>query len=104
MRMIGMAISMCCQLLIACVDRNTRWWKELDFERKMPFARHRIVECFFWMVGMYYYEPKYSVGRMIGTKLCAMATMLDDIFDSYGTFEELKIFRQVIERLDMFEI
>ncbi|KAL6205614.1 hypothetical protein ACLB2K_022871 [Fragaria x ananassa] len=78
----------------------SRWWKELDFERKMPFARHRIVECFFWMVGMYY-EPKYSVGRKIGTKLCAMATMLDDIFDSYGTFEELKIFRQVIERWDV---
>ncbi|XP_004295781.1 PREDICTED: (-)-alpha-pinene synthase-like [Fragaria vesca subsp. vesca] len=78
----------------------SRWWKELDFERKMPFARHRIVECFFWMMGMYY-EPKYSVGRKIGTKLCAMATMLDDIFDSYGTFEELKIFRQVIERWDV---
>ncbi|KAL6220688.1 hypothetical protein ACLB2K_008444 [Fragaria x ananassa] len=78
----------------------SRWWKELDFERKMPFARHRIVEVFFWMVGMYY-EPKYSVGRKIGAKLCAMATMLDDIFDSYGTFEKLKIFRQVIERWDV---
>ncbi|KAL6205615.1 hypothetical protein ACLB2K_022872 [Fragaria x ananassa] len=79
----------------------TRWWKEQDYERKIPFARHRIVECFFWMVGMYY-EPQYSAARKIGSKLCTFATMLDDVYDSYGgTVEELKIFRAAMDRWDV---
>ncbi|XP_050370267.1 (-)-alpha-pinene synthase-like [Argentina anserina] len=79
----------------------TGWWKEQEFEKKFPLARHRIVECYFWMVGMYY-EPQYSFGRKTGAKLCALATMLDDAFDSYGaTYEELKIFREAFDRWDI---
>ncbi|XP_024164160.1 (-)-alpha-pinene synthase [Rosa chinensis] len=75
----------------------TRWWKELDFERKLPFARDRVVEVFFWMVGVYF-EPQYSIGRIIMTKVGILLTILDDIYDAYGTFEELMIFTQAIDR------
>ncbi|KAM5585250.1 (-)-alpha-pinene synthase-like [Rosa sericea] len=78
----------------------TRWWKELDFERKLPFARDRKVELFFWIVGVYF-EPQYSIGRTIMTKVSILLTILDDIYDAYGTFEELVIFTEAIDRWDV---
>ncbi|KAK9198117.1 hypothetical protein WN944_013300 [Citrus x changshan-huyou] len=77
----------------------SRWWKDLDFARKLPFARDRMVECFFWILGVYF-EPNYSLARTILTKVIAMTSIIDDIYDVYGTPEELKLFTEVIERWD----
>ncbi|KAL6315892.1 hypothetical protein AAG906_013236 [Vitis piasezkii] len=70
-----------------------RWWKELDFATKLPFARDRLVECYFWMLGV-----------RILTKVIAMTSILDDIHDAYGTPEELKLFIEAIERWDIDSI
>ncbi|VVA40126.1 PREDICTED: (-)-germacrene D synthase [Prunus dulcis] len=78
----------------------TRWWRALDFERKLPFARDRMVELYFWIVGVYF-EPQYSVGRKIMTKVSVLLTILDDIYDAFGTFEELVIFTEAIDRWDV---
>ncbi|KAL6283770.1 hypothetical protein ACE6H2_014699 [Prunus campanulata] len=78
----------------------TRWWRALDFERKLPFARDRMVELYFWIVGVYF-EPQYSVGRKIMTKVSVLLTILDDIYDAFGTFEELVIFTEAIDRWDL---
>ncbi|RVW82864.1 Valencene synthase [Vitis vinifera] len=80
-----------------------RWWKELDFATKLPFARDRLVECYFWMLGVYF-EPQYLRGRRILTKVIAMTSILDDIHDAYGTPEELKLFIEAIERWDINRI
>ncbi|KAK4398457.1 Bicyclogermacrene synthase [Sesamum angolense] len=34
----------------------TRWWKDLDFANRLPFARDRVVECYFWALEVYF-EP-----------------------------------------------
>ncbi|CAI8617510.1 unnamed protein product [Vicia faba] len=78
----------------------SKWWKELDFATKLPFARNRIVEAYFWILGVYF-ESQYSVGRKIMTKVIAMASVIDDIYDNYGTLEELQLFTQAIKRWDM---
>ncbi|KAL4619125.1 hypothetical protein ACB092_06G057300 [Castanea dentata] len=78
----------------------TRWWKDLDFATNLPFARDRIVECYFWIVSVYF-EPQYSFGRKILTKVISMTSILDDIYDAYGTFEELEPFTKEIERWDI---
>ncbi|XVE50475.1 hypothetical protein DITRI_Ditri01bG0165100 [Diplodiscus trichospermus] len=75
------------------------WWKDLDFAEKLPFARNRLVECYFWILGVYF-EPKYGFAREILTKAIAMASTMDDIYDVYGTFEELQLFTNAIERWD----
>ena len=59
-----------------------RWWKGLDFARRLPFARDRVVECFFWIVGVYF-EPQYSLARKILTKVIAMTSIIDGIYDVY---------------------
>ncbi|CAL5058392.1 unnamed protein product [Urochloa decumbens] len=46
----------------------TRWWKGLELQSRLSFARDRVVECYFWVVGVYY-EPSYSRGRIILTKI-----------------------------------
>ncbi|KAI5333506.1 hypothetical protein L3X38_023637 [Prunus dulcis] len=74
-----------------------KWWKELEFEKKLPFARDRIVELYFWVVGVYF-EPQYLVGRKILTKVMALLSIMDDIYDAFGTFEELEIFTEAIQR------
>ncbi|KAM1041483.1 hypothetical protein ACFX13_031401 [Malus domestica] len=78
----------------------TRWWKELDFEKKLPFARDRIVELYLWIVGVYF-EPQYVRARKFLTKMIALVSVMDDIYDAYATFKELEIFTGAIERWDM---
>ncbi|XP_058735287.1 (-)-germacrene D synthase-like isoform X2 [Vicia villosa] len=76
------------------------WWKDLDFTTKLPFARNRIVEAYFWTLGVYF-ESQYSVGRRIMTKVFSLTSLIDDIYDVYGTIEELQLFTHAIQRWDM---
>ncbi|KAJ9676232.1 hypothetical protein PVL29_024968 [Vitis rotundifolia] len=80
-----------------------RWWKQLDFATKLPFARDRLVEGYFWILGVYF-EPQYVWARRIVTKTIAMTSTMDDIYDAYGTFEELELFTEAIERWDINSI
>ncbi|OAY28588.1 (-)-germacrene D synthase [Manihot esculenta] len=80
-----------------------KWWKELDFANKLPFARDRIVEGYFWILGVYF-EPEYSPARRILTKVIAMTSIMDDIYDVYGTPEELELFTAAVERWDISAI
>ncbi|KAF2314253.1 hypothetical protein GH714_024524 [Hevea brasiliensis] len=76
-----------------------KWWKELDFANKLPFARDRVVECYFWILGVYF-EPEYFLARRILTKMIAMTSVIDDIYDVFGTPQELELFSPETERFD----
>ncbi|KAG5546310.1 hypothetical protein RHGRI_018473 [Rhododendron griersonianum] len=76
----------------------TRWWKDLDVARKLPFARDRLVECYFWILGVYY-EPQYIPAIRNLTKLLSLLSLIDDIYDaSNTTIEELVLFNDAIQR------
>ncbi|XP_062079640.1 (-)-germacrene D synthase-like [Humulus lupulus] len=81
------------------LNEISKWWKDLDFASKLPFARDRLVEGYIWPVGVYF-EPKYSLARVILTKVIGVTTMIDDIYDVYGTLEELEVFTDAIEKWD----
>ncbi|KAK7342587.1 hypothetical protein VNO80_25542 [Phaseolus coccineus] len=79
------------------VSSLTKWWtKDLNVLTNLPFTRDRIVECCFWILGVYF-EPQYS--RWITTKGTALGSIIDDLYDAYGTIEELELFTSAIERL-----
>ncbi|XP_009591578.1 (-)-germacrene D synthase-like [Nicotiana tomentosiformis] len=78
----------------------TRWWKDLDVERNFSFARNRVVEAYFWILGVYF-EPQYCRARIFTTKVISLASILDDLYDVYGTLDELKMFTDAIERWDI---
>jgi len=44
-----------------------------------------------------YFEPQYC--RWITTKLITLASIIDDMYDAYGTIEELELFTNAVERL-----
>ncbi|XP_059668963.1 valerianol synthase TPS8-like [Cornus florida] len=81
----------------------SRWWKDWDFMSKLSYTRDRIVECYFWAMTTYF-EPRYSIGRIMLTKTIAMQTVMDDTYDAYGTLEELKPFTDAIQRWDISAI
>nr|ANA91932.1 terpenoid synthase [Paeonia lactiflora] len=81
----------------------SRWWKDLDFATKLPFARDRVVECYFWILGVYF-EPQYYLARRILTKVIAMTSIIDDIYDVYGTIDELQLFTKAVNRWDISNI
>ncbi|GKU85980.1 hypothetical protein SLEP1_g574 [Rubroshorea leprosula] len=81
----------------------TEWWKKLDFTTKLPFARDRLVECYFWAMDVYF-EPKYSVARTFVTKVFILTSVMDDIYDNYGTYDELQLLTKCIERWDVIVI
>ncbi|KAJ8420687.1 hypothetical protein Cgig2_019561 [Carnegiea gigantea] len=81
----------------------TKWWRSLDVPMNFPFARDRITECYFWILGVYY-EPQYALARKFLTKVIAMASIIDDIYDAYGTHTELELFTQTIHRLEINSI
>ncbi|KAF8035608.1 hypothetical protein BT93_C1597 [Corymbia citriodora subsp. variegata] len=78
----------------------TRWWKDLDVERKFPFARDRLVEMYLWMSAVYF-EPEHEASREILIKVASVVSIIDDIYDVYGTLEELELFTEAIERWDV---
>ncbi|TXG66894.1 hypothetical protein EZV62_008169 [Acer yangbiense] len=78
----------------------TEWWKSMDVKTNFSYARDRVVECYFWIMGVYF-EPQYSFARIILTKVIAMVSILDDTYDAYGTYEELELFTEAIQRWDI---
>ncbi|KAL5220784.1 hypothetical protein ABZP36_025497 [Zizania latifolia] len=87
--------------LLYCEELNkiTLWWKELQAKSNLSFSRDRIVEMYFWMNGALF-EPQYSHSRIILTKMTALMTIIDDIFDTYGTTEESMQLAKAINRWD----
>nr|QLR06789.1 terpene synthase clade-I-ancestor [synthetic construct] len=77
----------------------TIWWKELQLQADLSFARDRMVEMHFWMLGVLF-EPQYSYSRIMLTKLFIFVSIFDDIYDNYSTTEESKIFTTAMERWD----
>ena len=57
-----------------------------------------MVESFVWSIGLTF-EPKNGNFRRVMTKVGTIITLIDDIYDIYGTSEELKFFTEVIGRL-----
>ncbi|PRQ19009.1 putative lyase [Rosa chinensis] len=82
----------------------TRWWKDLDVTNKLPFTRDRITEIYFIWALSVYFEPQYSFARRTTCKVTAMMAILDDIYDTRGTLEELELFTEVIHRWDICAI
>ncbi|KAJ9535900.1 hypothetical protein OSB04_un000941 [Centaurea solstitialis] len=74
-----------------------KWWKGLDVPNKYFYARDRIVESYFWILGLYF-EPQYASSRIFLTKLFGLLTVIDDTYDAYGVYEELELFTEAIQR------
>ncbi|XP_031383637.1 (-)-germacrene D synthase-like [Punica granatum] len=79
----------------------TRWWKDcLDVERNFPYIRDRVTENYFWILGVYF-EPEFSLPRMMLAKVISLLSIMDDTYDVFGTPKELQLFTDAIDRWDI---
>ncbi|XP_075497794.1 germacrene A synthase-like [Primulina tabacum] len=81
----------------------SRWWREMNLTSQLPYARDRIVECYFWAMGASHL-PRFSRARVMLTKVIQFLSLTDDTFDAYGTIEELDTYTKAIQRWDIREI
>ena len=73
-----------------------RWWKESGFP-ELTFIRHRYVE-FYTLVSGIDMDPKHSAFRLAVVKMCHLVTLLDDMYDTFGTIDELQLFTAAVKR------
>ncbi|KAK4276123.1 hypothetical protein QN277_019112 [Acacia crassicarpa] len=82
------------------LKETSRWWKRVGFGEKLSFTRDRMVENFIWTVA-FAEEPQFGYYRRVATKVNALITTIDDVYDVYGELEELEVFTQVLDRWDI---
>ncbi|KAL3513017.1 hypothetical protein ACH5RR_025734 [Cinchona calisaya] len=82
---------------------SLRWWKKTCLAEKLTFARDIMVENFFWTIGMIS-DLQYGYGRRMLTKVATLITVIDDVYDGYGTLGELELFTSAVERWDINSI
>ncbi len=82
------------------VQELSRWWWEIGLASKLEFVRDRLMEVYFWAVGMAP-DPELGDCRKAVTKMFGLVTIIDDVYDVYGTLEELQLFTDAVERWDV---
>nr|QHU78623.1 putative monoterpene synthase [Albizia julibrissin] len=81
------------------VKSNIRWWERTGLEKKLKFFRRRVVESYVWGLGMQD-GPEFGKLREVIGKLFVIITLTDDMYDVYGTLQELELFTEAIIRWD----
>nr|WHL34563.1 terpene synthase 24v3 [Aquilegia viridiflora var. atropurpurea] len=76
-----------------------RWWEDLGLQ-SLSFLRDRVMINFVWSLAMAF-EPRFARVREVISKLLILLTVLDDMYDTRGSLEELELFTDAVERWDM---
>ncbi|CAA7026681.1 unnamed protein product [Microthlaspi erraticum] len=100
LRFAKLSFNYCRLLYIQELKTLTKWWNDLNLASKLPYIRDRIVEVYFPALGLYI-EPRYSLGRIIATKIIMVTVVLDDTCDAYATFPEAKSLIESVQRWDL---
>ncbi|KAK7349816.1 hypothetical protein VNO77_07534 [Canavalia gladiata] len=79
---------------------TSRWWKRTSLVKKLSFSRDRLMESFIWTVGANF-KPDLGYFRKVMTKINSLVTTIDDVYDVYGTMEELKLFTEAVDRWNL---
>ena len=64
---------------------------------KLTFSRDRLMENYLWAMGIVS-EPQFSKCRIGLTKFVCILTVIDDMYDVYGSLDELERFTDAVDR------
>ncbi|KAE9457780.1 hypothetical protein C3L33_10322, partial [Rhododendron williamsianum] len=77
-----------------------RWWMDLGLKEKLSFSRDRLMENYLWAMGMVS-ESHFSNCRNGLTKFVCILSAIDDMYDIYGSIDELERFTDAVNRWDV---
>ncbi|KAG6388327.1 hypothetical protein SASPL_149752 [Salvia splendens] len=78
----------------------SRWWNNSCLSEKLPFVRDRLVESYFWAIGLFE-THQHCYERKTAAKIMTLITSLDDVYDIYGTLDELELFTLTLQSLPL---
>ncbi|XP_065878824.1 probable terpene synthase 13 [Euphorbia lathyris] len=78
----------------------SEWWKDVGLSKKLKLARDQPLKWFMWSIAALT-DPSLSQQRFDIIKPLSLAYILDDIFDVYGTLQDLTFFTNVVDRWDI---
>ncbi|CAK9161364.1 unnamed protein product [Ilex paraguariensis] len=73
------------------------WWRDSRFKENLSFSRDRLMENYLWAMGIIY-EPQFSKSRKGLTKMVCILSAIDDMYDIYGSLDELERFTNAVNR------
>ncbi|KAJ0017280.1 hypothetical protein Pint_11432 [Pistacia integerrima] len=77
----------------------SRKWKKMGLgDQFSSFARDSWMVSFFWAAVMIF-EPQYGYFRSMTGLAYALITIMDDVYDVYGTVDELELLTDAVDRL-----
>ncbi|XP_004233800.3 alpha-farnesene synthase isoform X1 [Solanum lycopersicum] len=80
-----------------------RWWRNVSIIENLEFTRERIVESFFFAVGIAS-EGEHGSMRKWLAKVIQLILIIDDVYDIYGTLADVQQFTVAIEKWDPEEV
>ncbi|CAN4117427.1 unnamed protein product [Withania somnifera] len=78
----------------------SRWWRNLGLAEELKLVRDQPLKWYTWPMAMLT-DPRMSQQRIELAKCISLVYVLDDIFDVYGTVEELTLFTQAVNRWEL---
>lgn len=73
----------------------------MGLKEKLSFSRDRLVENYLWAMG-FSPEPHFSKCRIGLTKFICIFSAVDDMYDIYGSPDELRRFTDVVNRYEIY--
>ena len=74
-----------------------RWWRDIGLAKELAFARDQPLKWYIWSMTCLT-DPILSKERLELTKSISFIYMIDDIFDVYGSLDELVLFTEAVSR------
>ncbi|XP_058194738.1 (3S,6E)-nerolidol synthase 1-like [Rhododendron vialii] len=78
----------------------SEWWKDMGLANDLKNARNQPLKWYMWPMAALT-NPCLSQQRVELTKPISLIYRIDDIFDVYGTLEELTLFTEAVNRWDL---
>nr|KAJ0213193.1 hypothetical protein LSAT_V11C400179610 [Lactuca sativa] len=82
---------------VFCWQWPNPWWKELGLAKELKLARSQPLNWYLWPMASLE-DPSLSEQRLELIKPIALIFIIDDIFDVYGTLDELVLFTEAVIR------
>ncbi|WOG83788.1 hypothetical protein DCAR_0102966 [Daucus carota subsp. sativus] len=78
----------------------SRWWNGLGLAQELKLVRDQPLKWYMWTTALLT-DPSFSEERIELAKPISLIYIIDDIFDLYGTIDELTLFTEAVNRWDI---